>query len=113
LAAQFIGFPPTDYTLKQEQAQAFKRIDREVIAKSSRLRKLYYVALRMGDDPSDVLDAIYDFNKKHPAATITPDSLAKSIAAHVRTSALMHNGVTLSPKRRREIFESLNEYWDG
>ena len=113
LAAQFIGFPPTDYTLKQEQAQIFKRIDRKVTEDSRRLRKLYYVALRMGDDPSDVLDAIYDFNEKHPASTITTDSLAKSIAAHARTSALMHNGVTLSPRRRLEIFESLNEYWDG
>ena len=113
LAAQFIGFPPTDYTLKQEQAQAFKRIDREVTDKSRRLRKLYYVALRMGDDPSDVLDAIYDFNEKHPESGITVGSLTKSVEAHRRTSALMHNGVTLSPKRRREIFESLGEYWDG
>ena len=113
LAAQFIGFPPTDYTLKQEQAQAFKRIDREVTDKSRRLRKLYYVALRMGDDPSDVLEEIYDFNKKHPESGITVGSLTKSVEAHRRTSALMHNGVTLSPKRRREIFESLGEYWDG
>jgi hypothetical protein len=113
LLAQFIGFPPTDYTLKQEQAQAFKRIDREVADKSRRLRKFYYVALRMGDSVEDVLDAMDDFNKKHPESAITVDSLAKSIDAHARTSRLMHNGVTLSPRRRQQIFESLGEYWDG
>ena len=105
-----LGFPPTEYTRKQEENQAIKRIDRETNRQRTERLRAYYVALRMGDDVTDAFDALMDFNERHPEHAITADSIRKSMRQHMRTSALMHNGITLSPKRRAEIMRSLSEY---
>ena len=110
LLGQVLGFPPTDYTRKQEINQQEVRKDRETGARRSNILKRYYVALRMGGDVSDVLQDLYDFNRRHPRVAITEDSVKRSMKKHARTSALMHNGVTISPKRRVELYESVNEY---
>jgi hypothetical protein len=110
LLAQFFGFPPTNYTRKQEENQAIKRIDRETNRQRTERLRAYYVALRMGDDVTDAFDDLMDFNERHPEHAITADSIRKSMRQHMRTSALMHNGITLSPKRRAEIMRSLSEY---
>jgi hypothetical protein len=54
LFSQVIGFPPTDYTLKQEQNQQLKKIDRAVNERRTKLLKKFYVATRMGDDTDDL-----------------------------------------------------------
>jgi predicted hydrolase (HD superfamily) len=68
------------------------------------LLKRLYVALRQGSDTSDILDDIAEHNKEHGSkgtvALITYDTILRSMKQHVRTSAKMHNGVTLSPVMR-------------
>jgi hypothetical protein len=110
LIAQMIGFPPTDYTLAQEQNQAIKRIDRTVNTKRTKLLKRYYVGLRFGDDVSDVFNDIAKFNSRHPTAAITPSSIKRSLAGHMRSTIKMHNGVTLSPNMRMILQNHVAEY---
>jgi len=110
LIAQMIGFPPTDYTLAQEQNQAIKRIDRAVNTKRTKLLKRYYVGLRFGDDVSDVFNDIAKFNSRHPTAAITPSSIKRSLAGHMRSTIKMHNGVTLSPNMRMILQNHVAEY---
>ena len=110
LIAQMIGFPPTEYTLAQEQNQALKRIDRAVNTRRTKLLKRYYVALRFGDDISDVLEDINKFNGRHPTAAIVPSSIRRSLAGHMRTTLTMHNGITLSPNMRMALKNHADEY---
>ena len=110
LIAQMIGFPPTEYTLAQEQNQALKRIDRTVNTRRTKLLKRYYVALRFGDDISDVLEDINKFNGRHPTAAIVPSSIRRSLAGHMRTTLKMHNGITLSPNMRMALRNHADEY---
>ena len=110
LLSQMLGFPPTEYTRKQEQNQAIKRIDRETNKQRTERLRAYYVAIRMGGDVTAAFDDLMDFNRRHPEHTITADSLRTSMRQHMRTSALMHNGITISPKRRAEVMRSMSEY---
>ena len=71
LFSQVIGFPPTDYTLKQEQNQQLKKIDRAVNERRTKLLKKFYVASRMGDDTDDLLEEIRKYNDRHPQHSIT------------------------------------------
>ena len=111
LVSQIIGFPPTDYTLKQEQNQQLKKIDRAINERRTKLLKKFYVATRMGDDTDDLLEEIRKYNDRHPQHAITPDSILRSMKMHYMSSAKMHNGVTLSPKNRSMLLEFSNEYW--
>ena len=111
LVSQIIGFPPTDYTLKQEQNQQIKKIDRAINERRTKLLKKFYVATRMGDDTDDLLEEIRKYNDRHPQHSITPDSILRSMKMHYMSSAKMHNGVTLSPKNRSMLLEFSNEYW--
>lgn len=112
LIAQTLGFPPTEYTFRQEQNQASKRIDIAVGKKRSALHKQYYVAMRVGDfDKADaVFDDIMKFNDRHPEAAITPNSIERSMSQHAKTSAQMYNGVTLSPLYRNALEQLRSEY---
>ena len=110
LISQFFGFPPTDYTRKQEENQATKRMDRETNKQRTERLRAYYVAIRMGGDVTAAFDDLMDFNRRHPEHTITADSIRTSMRQHMRTSALMHNGITISPKRRAEAMQSMSEY---
>ena len=111
LVAQMIGFPPTEYTLAQEQNQAIKRIDRSVNQERTKLLRKLYIGLRMGDDVSDVYDRVFKFNTKHPTAAISADSIKRSMKQHMRTSVKMHNGVTLSPNMQAVLKDHVADYW--
>ena len=50
--AQVLGFAPTEYTLKQEQNQQVKRIERNINQRRTKLLRKYYVAYRFGDHAS-------------------------------------------------------------
>ncbi len=112
MASQVLGFPPTEYTFRQEQNQISKRIDIAVGKKRSSLHKQYYVAMRLGDfDKADeVFDAIIKFNDRHPEASITPQSIERSMAQHAKTSLEMYNGVSLSPLYRQTLEQLRSEY---
>ena len=110
LAWQFLGFPPTKYTFAQEKNQSLKGIEKAVNEKRSKLLKQFYVLSRRGIDTSDNLKEILKFNKRHPYHAISSDSINKSYRTHARTSALMHNGVTLSPRLRAYLLTLDSQY---
>ena len=110
LFAQFVGFPPTDYTLKQEQNQQLKKIDRAVNERRTKLLKQFYVATRMGANTDDILEEMEKYNKRHPQHGINGESILRSMKMHYLSSAKMHNGVTLSPKNRAMLLDHMNEY---
>jgi hypothetical protein len=105
LTAQFMGFAPADYTRNQERNQVLKRIDRNANEKRTKLLRKYYVALRFGDSQgmADTASEIQAFNRKHPSAAITPETIKRSMAQHMDTSRTMYNGVTLSPNMRAKL----------
>ena len=105
LAAQFFGFAPSEYTRIQEDNQRKKRIDIELSRRASDLRKKYYIATRQGDysEARDIFQDILEYNRKHPTFRITPDSIRRSMKQHMKTSAEMYNGVTLSPAMRQAL----------
>ena len=112
LIAQALGFPPTEYTFRQEQNQISKRIDIAVGKRRSDLHKQYYVAMRLGDfgKADEVFDSIMKFNDRHPEAAITPSSIERSMNQHAETSTQMYNGVTLSPLYRNTLEQLRSEY---
>ncbi len=105
LVAQALGFPPTEYTFRQEQNSISKGIDIAVGKRRSALHKKLYIAQRMGDfdEEMDLYDKIDKFNARHPEAAITPKSIKRSLEQHAKTSAEMYNGVTLSPLYRNAL----------
>jgi len=113
VATKFFGFAPASYTNAQERNQDTKKIQKAVSRQKSRLLKQYYIALRQGDDVSEIVDEIIEHNRKHArkgkAAVITPDTIKRSMKQHARTSLTMHNGVTLSPTMRLYAQDMQNE----
>ena len=107
LTAQFLGFAPAEYTRNQERNQVLKRIDRTANENRTKLLRKYYIASRMGDTQGvrDTEQEIAEFNRKHPTAVITPETIKRSMAQHMKTSATMYNGVTLSPNMRAKLEE--------
>ena len=109
LAAQFFGFAPAEYARRQEENQALKRISDAIRKDRSMLLRKYYLAMRMGDysEISKLSREIQDFNKRHfrnfPRAAISPDTIERSLRSHMRTTATMHNGITLSPMFRESL----------
>jgi hypothetical protein len=112
LLAQTFGFAPSEYTFRQEQNAARKGIDIATNKLRSKLHKRYYLATRMGDysELQDVLEEIVEYNRKHPTYPITPESIKRSAAQHMKTSAEMHNGISISRGMRMELQQHLNEY---
>ena len=85
--AAALGFPPAEYTFRQEQSSRNKGLEIAVTKKRSALTTKYYVASKMGDYDSmnDTLKEINDFNaryaKNNPAVAITPKSIRKITTA--------------------------------
>jgi hypothetical protein len=112
LMAQFFGFPPAEYTFRQEVNQRDKRVEGAVLTERTKLLRKYYVASRMGDydELMDVMEKINKFNDKHSNVAITNDTVNKSMKKHAETSANMYDGVTISPLMRLAIEQSRMEY---
>jgi hypothetical protein len=114
--AAALGFPPAEYTFRQEQNSRNKGIEISVAKKRSALTTKYYVASKMGDYDSmnDTLKDINAFNVKYAkdnrAAAITPASIRKSLKGHRDTTARTHNGITISPLMQYAIERSNAEY---
>jgi hypothetical protein len=114
-ASQALGFPPAEYTYRQEISARNKGIEKAITSKRSMLTKKFYVAQRMGDHEvmGEVLDDIITHNKRHPTIAITPKQISKSVKSHMATSAKMHNGVTVNPLMQYAIEVSNREYNKG
>jgi len=114
-AAQALGFPPAEYTYRQEISARNKGVEKAVTEKRSMLTKKFYIAQRMGDHEvmGDVLKDIITHNNRHPTVPVTPEQISKSVKSHMKTSATMHNGVTVNPLMRHAIMVSNRQYNKG
>ena len=107
LGAQLIGFAPSEYLRKQEQASRLKGIDNEVQRQRNDIISKLFLADRAMD--WGVLDELQEemdeFNDRHPAFEIDPKSLETSMDRRKEQSATMHNGVAFSPRFRKTMEE--------
>jgi hypothetical protein len=120
IAAKFFGFAPAEYTFAQEVSQDVKRIDKAVNSKRSQLLKEYYISSRVGDygKRNKTMREIREFNRKHGRKNrgkvrITPETIDKSMAQHLRQSGKMFNGVALSPLMQDHLLMYAREYDRG
>jgi hypothetical protein len=113
-AFQFFGFAPAEYIRQLEQNANLKRIDKAVSSERSRILKQIYRARREGDvgRMRSTIQALGEFNRRNPQAAITPDTIERSMRAHLRTSQRMHHGVTFSPKNDAFLRRNAAEYDD-
>jgi len=112
--AQFFGFAPAEYTRQLEINSSLKNIERKTMEDRTKLLRNFYIATRNGDaqERSEVLKKMLDFNKKHPTAAITPDTIDNSMAQHMKTSAEMYHGITINKSLRPELMRNVREYDD-
>ena len=112
--AQGLGFAPAEYVRQLEINANIKRIDRTTNETRTKLLRQYYVALRQGDGAAqkDLMEKIRKFNSKHPTAAILPDTIINSLEQHMRTTANMYHGITISKNMRPELMRSIAEYDD-
>lgn len=110
--SQLLGFAPTTVTRAQTESRNLLRRDRNLTERRTALMRRYYFAIRQGNflDAQEILEEIQQFNSASstpPAYQISGDSIRQSVRQHFRTSAEMHNGVTLSAAMRRTLAENL------
>ena len=48
----------------------------------------------------EIYGEIAKFNRKHPNWVLTPENIQQSILTHLKTTAEMHNGITINPRMR-------------
>ena len=103
IASQMFGFAPAEYTKRQEENMAIKKIDIAIGEKSSKLLKKYYMAVSMDNDEeeADAFNDILEFNDRHPDFAISARAIIRSLRSHFKTTATLHNGVALSRKMQR------------
>jgi len=109
---QFFGFAPAEYTRQLEINANIKGIDRAVATKRTKLLRQYYVAIRMGDtvEAENIMEEMLKFSKRHPGVAITMDTITRSMKQHMRTSATMYHGITLSKAMLPELMANIAEY---
>ena len=116
LFAQTFGFPPTEYTFRQEQNASSKGIDIAVNKERSRLTKQYYIARRMGDFNRimQLRKEMNEFGRKHPEARIDEESLRTSMRRHAETTKKMrkYNGVSISSLYSKTIDDLRRDWGD-
>ena len=115
LAFQTMGFAPAEYTFAQEQASMSKRIESGVTGKRQDLLKKLNIARRFGDlkEAKEILKDIKKFNKRHRRQAINGETIRRSASQFSRTTATMHNGVTITKSLRQDAARSRDEYQQG
>jgi len=110
---QVAGFAPAEYTQQLEENATLKRMDKAIADRRTKLPRALYVALRVGDRDTvqEVMGQIIEFNQRYPANMISVKTLKQSLKKHVKTSAEMYHGVTLSPRMRAQLLEHTAD-WD-
>jgi hypothetical protein len=113
--AQFLGFAPAEYTRQLEINASLKNIERRATKERTKMLRDYYIAARNGDSDgmSDAMDDMLKFNRSHPTAAITAETIQNSMAQHMKTSQEMYHGVTLNKKLRGELLQNASEYDNG
>ena len=91
-----------------------RRIDQKVNEKRSTILRKYYYVLRQGDRVGKIKVSreILEFNRKHPQARITTDSISKSMKRHIKQSENIktHNGVYISPQNSKWIQDFTRDF---
>mgnify|MGYP003343414135 CR=1 FL=1 len=113
--AQFFGFAPAEYTRQLEINASLKNIERRATKERTKVLRDYYIAARNGDADgmADAIEDMMKFNKLHPSAAITAETVQNSMAQHMKTSQEMYHGVTLNKKLRSELLQNAAEYDNG
>jgi len=102
-----IGISSLGETQTGDKTRVMKKIDKAVNNTRTKLSRDYYIALRENDVEKhmETIKKIQKFNARHPEASITVDSLKRSLKQHMRTTGGMYHGVTLSPIYRSPMME--------
>ena len=107
LFGQMFGFAPTEYKRRQEEVALKKKISRDITEQRSEIMGDLYQAIRMGDNDAyrDTVEAMYDYNARHPYYPITLTSLKRSVKGNMKTTANSHYGASFSPIMQRAFDE--------
>ena len=114
LVGQFFGFAPAEYTRQLAENAQLKKLDLKSSRQRTNLLRQYYAAVRMGNysKARKLREDMIEFSRKFPSARITPETLKKSMASHMRTSKNTHYGVTFSSRMMDDMKQSASEYDD-
>lgn len=109
---QMLGFAPAEYSRQLMENAALKKIDRAVANERTKILRRLYVSVRNGDSDGvqGMVERLRNFNRRHPSAAITVDSIQRSMRSHMRTSAQMHHGITLNKNMRAALEEEAREF---
>jgi hypothetical protein len=109
---QMLGFAPAEYSRQLMENAAIKKIDRAVSTERTRLLRRLYISARNGDSDGvqDMITRLQRFNRRHPTAAITGESVQRSMRSHMRTSAQMHHGITLNKNMRAVLQAEAREF---
>tara|TARA_E500000318_G_scaffold55519_1_gene51577 strand:+ start:6 stop:3359 length:3354 start_codon:yes stop_codon:yes gene_type:complete len=114
LVMQFFGFAPAEYTRQLAENAQLKKISGRAAKQRTNLLRKYYAAVRSGDTSRArrIREDMNEFNQTFPNFRITPETIKRSMAQHMRTSKRMHYGVTINPKMVADMQQSAAEYDD-
>ena len=115
LAAQVLGFAPSEYTFVQEKENQKKRIEGAAKKRRTKLLRRRAKAERDGDfmEYYDIMDNISEFNLDYPLAAITKDTIERSRRAYGRATAETINGVRYSKMFRATLEQHEAEYQES
>ena len=114
LVGQFLGFAPSEYTRQLAVNAQLKKLSKAGNSQRTNLLRKYYVANRFGNfsEAREIRRKMNEFNRKFPTLRITPDTIKRSMAQHMRTTKKMYSGVTLDPRMFNDLKQSAAEYDD-
>ena len=116
LIFSMFGFPPTEYTFRQEKNQDIVALGKALSSKRSKLLKELYITITNFDFEGEdaVRNKINEFNdrvsNRFPGAIISPKTEKQSIKTHQRTTTKMYNGVVINPLLQETFLELQQEY---
>ena len=117
---QAMGFMPTRYSYELQKTSAKKRLDKALTAKAKKLTGRYFYAVRTGNvgEARKVMKDILAYNKRHPTAAISSDTLKRSVRSRFQVSRRMQSGVTYSRRNEERIrqldsdFDENSTFWE-
>jgi hypothetical protein len=114
LVGQALGFAPASYIFELEKNTAQKKIERAPLEERTKLLRNYYIARRNGDEDeaAQLIAKMEDFNRRHPGAGISAETLRNSMAQHIKTTREMVSGISISKNMRAELAKHRAEF-DG
>jgi hypothetical protein len=117
---QAMGFMPTRYSYELQKTAAKKRLDKALTAKAKKLTGRYFYAVRTRNvgEARKVMEDIRAYNRRHPTAAISSDTLKRSVRSRFQVSKRMQSGVTYSRRNEERIrqldsdFDETSTFWE-